>query len=207
VVPAFLSLLLILFTVHEPERPPGLRQGKNRSAGRSWAGSVAPTGGSSPSLQCSRWRASARPSCCSVGLAVALVPAMLVLMNLVYALSAYPADVLSDRIDRSTVPVIGLVLLVAADVTLSVPGTHRKSRRCHRLLIWLKAAITPLPACDLNGAKYVALVCLYRRRASVTSRAHSGRGRAPVFAAPSREIPYWAFWSEGRNVDKAIRPR
>ena len=62
----------------------------------------------------------------SVGLAVALVPAVFVLMNVVYALAAYPAGVLSDRMERSTVLIIGLVVLIAADVTLamvqSIPG-------------------------------------------------------------------------------------
>jgi hypothetical protein len=39
----------------------------------------------------------------SVGLAMALIPAVFVLMNVVFALAGYPAGVLSDRIDRSTV--------------------------------------------------------------------------------------------------------
>ncbi len=41
-------------------------------------------------------------------------------MNVVYALAAYPAGVLSDRIDRITVLVIGLALLIVADLTLGV---------------------------------------------------------------------------------------
>jgi MFS family permease len=49
-----------------------------------------------------------------------LAPAVLVLMNLVYALAAYPAGVLSDRRDRLSILAIGLVLLCAADVTLAV---------------------------------------------------------------------------------------
>jgi hypothetical protein len=36
----------------------------------------------------------------SVGLAVTMVPLVLVLMNVVYALAAYPAGHLSDRMDR-----------------------------------------------------------------------------------------------------------
>jgi MFS family permease len=56
----------------------------------------------------------------SVGLPVALVPTVMVLMNIVYALSAYPVGILSDRIDRLTVLTIGLFLLVAADLTLGL---------------------------------------------------------------------------------------
>jgi MFS family permease len=55
----------------------------------------------------------------SVGLAVALVPAVLVLMNVVYALASYPAGALSDRIDRSDVLIVGFTLLLAADVILA----------------------------------------------------------------------------------------
>jgi MFS family permease len=127
VVPAFLSLLLILFAVHEPERPPGVRQVKNpisrAELGRLgsaywWVVAVATV------FTLARFsEAFLLLKAQSVGLAVALVPAVFVLMNLVYALSAYPAGVLSDRIDRSTVLIIGLVLLVAADVTLAMVDT------------------------------------------------------------------------------------
>jgi MFS family permease len=56
----------------------------------------------------------------SVGLSIALVPAVMVLMNVVYALAAYPAGVLSDRIDRRTVLISGLLLLVVADIVLAL---------------------------------------------------------------------------------------
>ena len=39
----------------------------------------------------------------AVGLPIVLVLAVFVVMNFVYALAAYPAGVLSDRIDRTTV--------------------------------------------------------------------------------------------------------
>ena len=54
-----------------------------------------------------------------VGLAIALVPAVLVLMNVVYALAAYPAGALSDRMNRTTIVIVGLVLLVVADAILA----------------------------------------------------------------------------------------
>jgi MFS family permease len=124
VVPAFLSLFLILFAVREPERRPGLRQVKNpisraelRLLGSAywWVIAVASV------FTLARFsEAFLLLKAQSVGLAVALVPAVFVLMNLVYALAAYPAGVLSDRINRSTVLILGLILLVAADVVLAM---------------------------------------------------------------------------------------
>ena len=62
----------------------------------------------------------------NVGLDMALVPAVLVLMNVFYALAAYPAGVLSDKGDRTKLLTIGLLLLVAADLILALTsGTHR----------------------------------------------------------------------------------
>ena len=49
----------------------------------------------------------------SVGLAIALIPGVFVLMNVVDALAAYPAGVLSDRINRGTVLIFGVIILVA----------------------------------------------------------------------------------------------
>lgn len=56
----------------------------------------------------------------NVGLDMALVPAVLVLMNVFYALAAYPAGVLSDKGDRTKLLTIGLLLLVAADLILAL---------------------------------------------------------------------------------------
>jgi MFS family permease len=58
----------------------------------------------------------------SVGLPIALVPAVMVLMNIVYALAAYPAGVLSDRVERHTILIAGLALLIAADIVLALSG-------------------------------------------------------------------------------------
>jgi MFS family permease len=55
----------------------------------------------------------------SVGLPIYLVPGVLVAMNVVYALSAYPAGVLSDRMARIPVLLTGLGLLIASDVVLA----------------------------------------------------------------------------------------
>ncbi|KQP03544.1 MFS transporter [Pseudorhodoferax sp. Leaf265] len=59
----------------------------------------------------------------AVGLEPMWVPAVLVLMGVAYSLSAYPAGVLSDRRPRQDVLLAGLALLVAADLVLAcVPG-------------------------------------------------------------------------------------
>ena len=57
-----------------------------------------------------------------LGLPVALAPMTLVTMNLVYALAAYPAGVLSDRFDRLTIVTIGFLALIAADLALAFAG-------------------------------------------------------------------------------------
>jgi MFS family permease len=41
-------------------------------------------------------------------------------MNVIYAIAAYPAGVLSDHIDRTIVLFFGLALLVAADIALGI---------------------------------------------------------------------------------------
>ena len=53
------------------------------------------------------------------GLGIAYVPAVLVVMNAAYALSAYPAGWLSDRANRWGVFGVGAVLLIAADLVLA----------------------------------------------------------------------------------------
>lgn len=53
-----------------------------------------------------------------VGLAARFVPLILVVMSLVYSLTSYPAGVLSDRIGRRGLLLLGLAALLAADVML-----------------------------------------------------------------------------------------
>jgi len=48
------------------------------------------------------------------------VPAVLVLMNVIYELSAYPAGVLADRINRKGLLVTGLLFLAGADLSLAL---------------------------------------------------------------------------------------
>lgn len=53
------------------------------------------------------------------GVPVALVPLVMVAMNLVYALSAYPFGKLSDRMNHKTLLALGLIVLIAADLVLA----------------------------------------------------------------------------------------
>ncbi len=56
-------------------------------------------------------------------LPVMFVPVVLIVMNISYGLSAYPAGVMADRVDRITLLIVGLVLLVLADLSLALlPG-------------------------------------------------------------------------------------
>jgi MFS family permease len=122
VIPGFLALALIMFAVHEPKRPEGLRQVraplsgselKRRGGAYWWVVAVATV------FTLARFsEAFLILKAQAVGMPIAFVPAVLVVMNAVYALAAYPAGILSDKIDRITLLFIGLALLVAADVAL-----------------------------------------------------------------------------------------
>jgi MFS family permease len=57
------------------------------------------------------------------GLSDALTPAVMVLMNTVYALVAYPAGHLADRVNRRSLLLVGMAVLIAADIALAVSGS------------------------------------------------------------------------------------
>jgi MFS family permease len=56
------------------------------------------------------------------GFALALVPLVMVAMNLVYALTAYPFGALADRVSRTTLLATGLAVLAVADLVLASAG-------------------------------------------------------------------------------------
>lgn len=56
----------------------------------------------------------------NIGLPVALVPLVMVVMNVAYAVSAYPAGHLSDRTDRRFVLAAGFVVLIGSDIVLAL---------------------------------------------------------------------------------------
>ncbi len=54
------------------------------------------------------------------GIAIALVPMVMVAMNVVYSLTAYPSGRLADRVDQRVLLAWGLVALLAADLVLAI---------------------------------------------------------------------------------------
>lgn len=58
-----------------------------------------------------------------VGLQAAYIPLVLVVMNVIYALCAYPAGVLSDRTNRWLVFAVGTLLLILANLVLAGSGS------------------------------------------------------------------------------------
>lgn len=53
------------------------------------------------------------------GIPIALVPLVMVAMNLIYAASAYPFGKLSDSVSHSKLLILGLAVLIAADLVLA----------------------------------------------------------------------------------------
>jgi MFS family permease len=59
----------------------------------------------------------------NVGLELGFVPLVLIVMNVVYAAAAYPAGVAADRMSRWTLLLLGLAMLVLANVALALAAT------------------------------------------------------------------------------------
>ncbi|ARU04259.1 MFS transporter [Comamonas serinivorans] len=128
VIPAMLALLVLALFVREPERPPTAaapprsplsRQQLAQLDRRYWwvvaLAMVFTLARFSEAFLILRSQ--------SLGLPALWAPAVLVVMALAFSVSAYPAGVLSDRLGRTGVLQIGLVLLIAADLVLAfAPG-------------------------------------------------------------------------------------
>jgi MFS family permease len=126
VVPGLLAVALLLFGIREPERHSGERRTNpiqrdqlRRLSSHYWGvvgiGAVFTLARFSEAFLVLRAHQS--------GVAMALVPLVMVAMNLVYAASAYPFGKLSDRVSHSTLLAAGLVILIAADLVLA-SGDH-----------------------------------------------------------------------------------
>ena len=125
VVPAFMSLAVMIFAVQEPARheadtKPRLRlEDARRLSNRFWA-----VVGVATILTLARFsEAFLILRSQNVGLPLSLVPAIMVVMNVVYALAAYPAGVLSDRLGRGGLLAVGMMCLIVADLILALGPT------------------------------------------------------------------------------------
>ncbi len=120
VVPGLLSVAVLIFGVNEPEKkqihePRRLSWGVLREFKFPfWAIVIA-----GAIFQLARFsEAFLILKAKDIGLSVSLIPLVLVAMNIVYALSAFPVGWLSDRVQRELMIIVGFLLLVLADLFL-----------------------------------------------------------------------------------------
>jgi predicted MFS family arabinose efflux permease len=126
-VPAFLAVALLVIYVREPEpsSAPGAGRAPLRMADakrlpvRYWmvvaVGAVFTLARFSEAFLVLRAQ--------DVGLEIAYVPAVMIVMNIFFAGAAYPAGAAADRVSQRTLLLIGLGLLVAADLVLALAAS------------------------------------------------------------------------------------
>jgi MFS family permease len=124
VVPAFISLAIIVFGVREPERPLNARSIRSPFS-RSELARLDITYwmvvGVSAIFTMARFsEAFLLLRAQSVGLHLTFVPVVMVVMNVVYSLSAWPVGALSDGIGRYRLIVAGFAMLILADIALAL---------------------------------------------------------------------------------------
>ena len=123
VVPAVMSFGLILFAVREPPRPDGVARVRNPLAATQIARlrpiywGVLAIAATFTLARFSEAFLILRAE--SNGLRLMLVPLVLVVMNLAYALAAFPVGIVSDHTGRVSLMTIGLGFLIAADLLLA----------------------------------------------------------------------------------------
>ncbi|MEX3958339.1 MFS transporter [Trinickia sp. EG282A] len=126
VVPGLIAVGLLTVGVEEPEREPGTRRvnpirwhNLEQLGARYWwvvvVGAVFALARFSEAFLVLRAMAS--------GVPVALVPLVMVAMNIVYALSAYPFGKLADAMSHRKLLAAGLIVLMVADIVLA-HGSH-----------------------------------------------------------------------------------
>lgn len=122
VIPALMSVVLLLFGLHEPKRhsaekrvnPFHWHSLKRLGSAYWWVviiGTVFMLARFSEAFLVLRAEQG--------GIPLPLIPLVMVLMNVVYALSAYPFGKLSDKISHSKLLALSLVTLIAADLILA----------------------------------------------------------------------------------------
>jgi MFS family permease len=127
VIPAFIAFALMVFGVEEPTRNNKAANAKpqwhfrdaKRLSGAFWA-----VVGIASVFTLARFsEAFLVLKAQNVGMPVALIPVVMVMMNIVYALVSYPAGALSDRIGRKGILFTGIGMLILADLILAFGAT------------------------------------------------------------------------------------
>jgi MFS family permease len=122
VIPGLMAVALLFFGVREPEQHkttkrtnPIRRENLKRLGAQYWwvvcIGAIFTLARFSEAFLVLRAQ--------QVGVPIALVPLVMVAMNVVYALSAYPFGKLSDRMNHKDLLALGLIVLIAADLILA----------------------------------------------------------------------------------------
>ena len=129
VVPACIAVFLILLGVEDPKGTPSrnltvslrrlywMRLGDFPATTAAWwlSGRSSDSGSISEAFLVLRAQ--------QVGFAIQWVPLVMIVMSLAYSLSAYPAGILSDRVNRRYLLAAGIVLLIMADLVLAWAGS------------------------------------------------------------------------------------
>lgn len=165
VVPGLAAVVLLFLGVPEPERPPAAKRfnpisrANLRRLGPAYGWVV----GVGAALTLARFSEAflvlrAQQS----GVVMALVPLVMVAMNVVYAATAYPFGKLSDRVSHSTLLGGGLLVLVAADLVLA--SSHHWAVVLLGVALWgvhmgmtqglLAAMVADTAPADLRGTAY-----------------------------------------------------
>ena len=145
VLPAFVAVAIMIFAVREPVRVGGAKAARSpirladvRALPSAYwevvaIGAVLALARFSEAFLILRAQ--------NLGLRVAFAPLVLVLMNIVYALGAYPAGQLSDRVDKRWLLAAGLLLLIFSDLVLA--NAHGLAGAALGIVLWgLHMAIT-----------------------------------------------------------------
>lgn len=127
VVPAFIAVTLLLVYVREPERPnaeapvrkPLSLAVARRLPLRFWL--IVGLGGVFTLARFSEAFLVLRAQ--DVGVGLSYVPVVMIVMNVVYAVAAYPAGAAADRFRPRTLLLLGMVVLIAADAVLAVAAS------------------------------------------------------------------------------------
>jgi MFS family permease len=164
-IPAVLAVALLVFGVQEPERHPDARRVNpiRREALRRLPAAYWWVVGIGATFTLARFsEAFLVLRVQSGGLPLALVPLVLIVMNVAYAAAAYPFGKLADAVSHATLLAWGLAVLIAADALLALDGHW--SLAWAGVVLWglhlamtqglLAAMIADTAPADLRGTAY-----------------------------------------------------